>query len=336
MNDQPNTIWTMSTTPPAADGPGRTDKDIADWRDLTIRVAFLAQTHNWSKAEVARRSGMADGTLNQWFSGLYKGRIDTQNVKIRQWLDSVEEMATLAAGIPNSPEYIETKTAWEITQTLLYAQTMPEMAVITLSAGMGKTQSCRAYCNRTPHAYLVTMSPHTKTVHGMLVEIAAALGVTQHNPAKLHRAIGERLQRNGRKTLLIVDEAQNLVDQAVDQLRSFLDINECGIALVGNDEIYDRFKNRSDGPSYAQIKRRFGKRLRRTHPYPEDIGALIDAWGITDDGARRLLTGIGNKPGALGQIDKTLKLAAMAASGEQAAISEQHIRAAWKNRAVED
>ena len=49
-----------------------------------------------------------------------------------------------------------------------------------------------------------------------------------------------------------------------------------------------------------------------------------------------MLTGIGNKPGALGQIDKTLKLAGLLAAGDGGAITEKHIRAAWTNRAVED
>ncbi len=336
MSEPQNAIWSLPSAVPSTDGLGRSADDVLAWRELTSRVAALATTHNWTKAEVSRRSGVPDGTLNQWFSGLYKGRLDNINTRVRQWLDNVEEMDALAVNIPSSPAYFQTRTSREITEALLFAQMMPELSVITIAAGMGKTETCRHFRDSRPHVFLATMTPNTKTVHGMLVELAEQLGVMQHNPAKLHRAIGERLQRNGRKTLLIIDEAQNLVDAAIDQVRNLLDINECGIALVGNDEIYDRFKKRSDGPSYAQIKRRFGKRLRRTHPYPEDIAAQLDAWGITDEGSRRILTGIGNKPGALGQIDKTLKLAGMTAAREGGIITEKHIRAAWSNRAVED
>ena len=336
MNEQANTIWSLPTAVPEAGGPGRGADDIAVWRDLAARVAALARAKGWTKAEVSRRSGVPDGTLNQWFSGLYKGRIDTTNGKILAWLYQVEEMDALAAGIPTSPGHIEMRISGEVAQTLLFAQQIPEMVVVTLGAGMGKTFACRQYCATRPHAFLVTMSPKTASVHGMLGEIAEKLGVSQQNPARLHRAIGDRLQRNGRKTLLVIDEAQNLFDAAVDQLRSLLDINECGIALVGTDEIYNRFfRQEKQGPSYAQIKRRIGKRLRRLQPYPEDITALIDAWGVTDEGARRLLTGIGNKPGALGQIDKTMKLAGFTASGLGETIGEKHIRAAWKNRDVE-
>ncbi len=329
--------WTLATAIPDNVGKaGCSDQDVADWQSLTAKVAAIAQTFGWSKAEVSRRAGMPDGTFSQWFSGKYSGRLDAQNKRIEQWLAQVEEMESLGRGIPTSPAFVETRTAKEIFETLAYAQMLPEMVVITFGAGMGKTTVCKHFAAVRPHVYHVTMSPNTKTTHGMLVEIGMALGIAQPNPAKIHRSIGERLQRNGRKTLLIVDEAQNLKDDAIDQLRNFLDVNECGIALVGNDEIYGRFTARQDGPSYAQIKRRIGKRLKRAHPYPEDITALIDAWEITDPAARNLLIGIGNKPGALGQIDKTLKLAGLLAAGKGTVISEKLIRAAWQNRSVED
>lgn len=339
MNDtaSTNTAWALPVSDPENIGkPGRSEQDVADWRILIGKVASVAQINGWSKAEVARRSGVPDGTFSGWFSGKYSGRLDEQNRRIQQWLDQVQEMERLGSGIPSSPDFVETRTAREIFETLVYAQMMPEMVVITFAAGMGKTFTCRYFAAVRPHVYLVTMSPHTRTTHGMLVEIATALGINQPNPAKIHRAIGERLQRNGRKTLLIVDEAQNLKDDAIDQLRNFLDINECGIALVGNEEIYGRFAARVDGPSYAQIKRRIGKRLKRSHPHPEDITALIDAWGVTDPVSRKVLVGIGNKHGALGQIDKTLKLAGLLAAGRGGVLTEKDIREAWSNRRVED
>lgn len=60
---------------------------------------------------------------------------------------------------------------------------------------------------------------------------------------------------------------------------------------------------------------------------------------MEEEAARKFLTGIGHKPGALGQIDKTMKLAGMLAAGDAnggSAIAERHIRKAWTNRGVED
>jgi len=334
MNDAAETSWAAPDQAPEA-RPGRSDEDIASWEALTERVARVAGQHGWSKAEVARRSGMPEGTFSQWYSGKYAGRLDAQNAKMSAWLEAVDEMQSVAATIPEPPGFVVTRSGRDVIETLTFAQMMPDFVVITLAAGMGKTAACRHYVRSRPNAFLVTMSPHTKTVHGMLVELSAALDIMQHNPAKLSRAIGQRLRRTGSGSLLIVDEAQNLKDDAVDQLRHLVDIYECGVALVGNEEIYSRFQRSDDGPSYAQIRRRIGKRLRRRKPRPEDIAAILDAWKIEDPGARKFLTGIGNKPGALGQIDKTLRLGFMLAAGAGQPLNVDHLKAAWSNRDVE-
>jgi len=329
--------WSRSNTEPDISGhrPGRSEADRDLWRILSTKVEELGSKHGWSKSEVSRRIGMPDGTFNQWFSGKYDGRLDAQNEKVERWIASVEEMAGLAATVPTSPGFIHTKSASVIIDALLFAQMMPDFVTITAAAGTGKTCACRQFSTTRSNVFMVTMSPHTKTVHGMLVELATALDITQHNPAKLVRAVGRRLENSGGGSLLIVDEAQNLIDSAVDQLRHFVDIYSCGVALVGNEEIYSRFSRNTDGPSYAQIKRRIGKRVRLAKPRAEDINALLDAWSITDPETRRVLTGIGMKDGALGQIDKTIKLASMTAAGSGQPIDSTAIREAWANRDVE-
>lgn len=338
MNDQPNTIWGPPAQEPdiAGNRAGRSEQDLKDWKELTARTAEIAAGNMWSKAEVARRAGMPDGSFSQWYSGNYAGRLDGQNLKMRQWLETVASAAALSLVIPTAPAFVMTRTAVEIIRTLEMAQVAPDMVIITLAAGMGKTHTCRHFCGTRPHAFRVTMRPQTKTCHAMLVELGRALGVMENNPAKLDSAIGARLQRNGRQTLLIVDEAQNIEDRAVDQLRYFLDEYGCGIALTGNTSVYGRFKDRAGGPDYAQIKTRTGKRLHRHQPYAEDITALIDAWGVEDGEQRKLLSGIGRKPGHLRQIDKTMRLAWLLAAGASAPLSAEHIAQAYQNREWED
>jgi len=347
MNEMVGTSHIKSTTPvwerplvgPDASLANRTKADIDEWWGLLDRVIELGTTQGWTKAEVARRIGMADGTFSQWFSGKYTGRLDSTNRQVSQWLDAIEETAGLTASIPTSPPFLQTVAAKEVIETLHWAQITGDMVIITLEAGMGKTEACSQFLKTRPHVFMVTMSPQTKTVHGMLVDLATELDVMVHNPAKLTRAIGKRLERSGGGTLLIVDEAQNLTDDAVNQLRHFVDINRCGVALVGNTEIYARFKggrdDKRDGPSYAQIKRRIGKRLLRKKPLIEDLRLFISAWGVSDPDAVQFLIGVGSKGGALGQIDKTMKLAMMSAAGSNEPVSLKHIQAAWKNRDVE-
>ncbi|QPC44603.1 AAA family ATPase [Kaustia mangrovi] len=316
--------------------PDIAEEDRKAWTELTGRMAAVAARYGWSKSEVARRSGIATGTLSQWYDGNYAGSFANVSIKVSRWLESVAEVAATAARIPRAPGYVATPTSRELSDMLLYAQTLGEMAVVTLGAGMGKTMTARHYVETRPHAFLVTMRPTTSSVHGMLVELSQALDVNERNPGRLDRALGEKLRRNGRETLLIVDEAQHLSDQAVNELRYFLDEYGCGIALLGNEELYGRFGGHKAVPAYAQIHRRIGKRLRRLQPLDDDVGALIAAWGIADETVTKLARALGRKPGALSQISKTLQLAGMYAAGEERAVTAADVKAAWADRGGEE
>lgn len=311
-------------------------KVYAEYLDLRDELKAIAQKQNWSRNEVARLSGIPIGTLSQWFSGKYSGRYDRINERVRKYLAALGEMSEIARTLPAGPGYIETRTAREIVETFTYAQMMPGMAIVTIAAGNGKTTAAKHYIETRPHAYLATMSPATRKVHGMLTEIADCLGISTLSASRLHRAIGKRLGQHPR-SLLILDEAQNLSDEAVDQARAFLDQFSCGVVLMGNEEIYTRFDAKTDGPSYAQIRRRIGKKMWRRTPYAEDIKALIDGWGVDDAAARKFLVGIGQKHGALGSINETMKLASILAAGAgEKDVTERFIRAAWENRGLED
>lgn len=334
MTGGPN--WDRPVNPPVLTD-NRSEEDITLWWQLVDRVIDIARSAAWTKAEVGRRIGMADGTFSQWFSGKYSGRLDSTNRAVQQWLSAIEENASIAGTIPQSPPFMKMRGAAEILDTLMWAQLCPDFVMITLGAGMGKTQTCKHFERSRHHVYRATVSENTRTVHGMLTEIAEALDVREHNPARLARAIGNKIRRTGDGTLLIVDEGQHLNDEAINQLRHFVDEYDCGVAVVGNSEIYTRFsKDKKKSRSYNQLKSRVGKNLQREEPYAEDLVAYVKAWGIEDQDCAKFLIGIGKKGGAFRQIDKTMKLATMYANGQDQNVGLIHITQAWKNRDVED
>ncbi|PPE80604.1 hypothetical protein C3941_09255 [Kaistia algarum] len=294
-------------------------------------------TQNLTRSDVARGSTIPLPTLTQWIDGTYAGSYINTTERVRRYLLTMEgaRQQVLALTALKAPGFVETPSSRELIDTLAYAQSSPELIVATMAAGMGKTTTCREYASGRSAVFVVTMRPTTSGVHAMLQELAQALEVPERNPARLDRSIGERLKRNGRHTLLIVDEAQNLADKSVDQLRYFLDLYGCGIALVGNEEVYTRFGKPEPRAGYGQIHRRVGKRMQRMAPLDGDIAALLDAWEVEDGECRRLLAAIGRKPGTLGQIDKTLRLAAMIAAGGGTPVVADHIRSAWRNRSGE-
>jgi len=307
------------------DDVGKTRQDV---NAMMLRLGI-------SRAELAKRADIPASTVSQWLDGKYAGRDDKIAERMRKWLLSEteyeEQLQPQTAGLVE-PSYIETPTSAQVTKVLTYAQAMPEMVLVTLGSGMGKSYTAKNFARTRPNVCMVTMRPKTDNVHTMLAEIGKTLGISDRNPAGIDRSIGAKLQRNGRKTLLIVDEAQQLVDRAVDQLRWFLDEYGCGIALLGNEEVYSRYGVGTPKEGYGQIHRRIGLRIRELTPRPEDIAAYIAAWGITAPDQVAVLTRIGRKPGALGQVEKTIKLASILAAGEGRPITRGDLLAAWQNR----
>lgn len=337
MSTDINTSWPLpDMTRPFDNGPGRGEADFETWKTLVSKTNAIAVRNGWNKAETSRQIGLASATFHGWYEGTYKGRFDTTNEKVAAWLAAHDERAALAATIPASPPFVNTAIAGEIMDVLRAAQVMPALVMATAGAGMGKSTTARTYCETQPHTYLVTISPHTRTVHAMLMEIARTVGVRQRDTSGLVYAIGDRIRRKGAGTLLIVDEAQNLVDDAVNQLRHFVDVYECGVAIIGNTETYSRFTPTTvNGPRYPQLRSRFFKRLRRDVSSRSDLALFIKACGITAEDQVQFLTGVGLKPGALRQVDMTVKLAKMKALGEGHELTLADLKAAWENRDVE-
>ncbi|MEM1370602.1 MAG: AAA family ATPase [Pseudomonadota bacterium] len=321
--------------PSSDETSGRTEYDVNRWHKLTAQLSDLAARQGFSQAQVYKKIGMPSSTFSQWYHGKYSGRLSEMNRKVAVWLESMEEQGALLKSVVPTPGYVQTKTSREIENTLTYAHTTAKAVVVTTSAGMGKTMTFERFRDTRPHVYLVTASPYTKTVFGILNEITAVLGIREHDASKRARAIGEFLSRHQSPTLLIVDEAQNLSDQAVDQIRHFKDVYKVGIAYGGNTEIYSRFHRSKDGPSYDQIKSRISKRLKRERPYAEDIETLLDAYEVSDTEARLYLKGIAFKGGALRSMCETLELAFLMASGGGDTMQRKHVEAAWRDRDME-
>lgn len=316
---------------------GRTPDDLLRRNELVVEVDRVMAQRGWSKAEVSRRMDVGHGTFSQWHTDTYKGRYDTINAKVAAWLEKLDSRDEVAASVPVGPSYLPLDFSVSVERMLSVAQVMGTMVMVTADAGLGKTTTARRYVATNANSFIVTISPQTGKVNNMLVEIAARIGVEESSPTKLVRAIARRLRRQGDGTLLVIDEAQRLCDDAIDQLRYFTDDEDCrcGIALIGNTATYARFSQWGKGDKYSQLHRRIFKRMRVDRPKPGDLAAFIEAWGITDAKQIEFLTGVGMKPGALGQVDMTIKLARMVAQGAGRDLTLADLKAAWSNRDVE-
>lgn len=301
-------------------------------RDLRDDVrAILALRDGPSQSAAAREIGISASVLNQWLKGTYPGDNDGVEIKIGQWVEAFHARRAREKMLPKAPGWIPMPTSERVLATLSYAQFAEDIVVIYGSAGVSKTETCLYYAHHNPNVWLATMTKATASVVPALEEIADAmdLGLSYSGAARLQRAIIKRIR--GTFGLLIVDEAQHLNIQALDEIRALHDATGVGIALVGNEEVYASMTGGNRAAYLDRLYSRVGKKLHLRRATQGDVDALIKAWGMKERECIEYCRAIAAKPGGLRGLTKTLRLASMFAVGARRELCCQDIRAAWKD-----
>lgn len=282
---------------------------------------------SWSTLE--RLTGVDASTLSRFAGGKYTGDNAKVAAKVLAYRERLRVQAELAADAPMVPDYFQTPTSQKITELLRWGQAGKIVLIVT-GPGLGKTVTARRFADGDPNAWLATMAPSTAGVATMCLEVAAAIGLGElkGSPQQLSRQIRNHVV--GKKGLLIVDEAQELNDKAINEIRGWHDRTGVGIALLGNEKVVGQLDARKS--ALAQILSRFSIRHEQSEPLPGDLDALFEAWGITDRYQRDFLTKIGARLGALREVTHTIEIALLAAPDGR--LTLDLLRAAAKQRNV--
>lgn len=281
--------------------------------------------------EIGKLSDLAAPTLSLFASDKYKGDNEKIAAKLLAYRDRLAVQAEIGADAPMVPAWYETETSKRLTSLLRWAQSGKIVMIVT-APGIGKTKTAERMTERDPNVWLATMSPSTAGVATMASEVASVIGLgdIKGSPQQLSRQIRAHVQ--GKNGLLIIDEAQELTDKAINEIRGWHDRTKVGVALLGNEKVVGQLDSRKS--ALAQISSRFSIRHVQVQPLDGDMGALLDAWGIKDEQQRAFLARIGAMPGALREVTQTLEVALMGAFGAEQQLSIGHLRAAAKQRNV--
>lgn len=270
-----------------------------DMDEGAVRAEFLTvlETDGRALTAIATEVGIAYATLAAWRNDKYAGRNERVAAAVRAWLTRRVARTRAATVLPANPGFVMTRTASEIIDVLEAAQSLGRMAVVVGAPGTGKTMAFRQYRRTYPQVvWIATMQPCHTTSSAVLREIAVTLGLPQeHAAADISRSITRRLTDT--QGLLIIDEAQHLPPQALDQVRSIHDVAEIGVVLGGNAGLMTKLGAIQRIPDLAQIFSRIALRYDRKRVLKADATALLDAWGIQNEAARTELLGIAMKPG---------------------------------------
>lgn len=300
--------------------------DSVDHDALRAQARAVMDAASLTAAAAAKDAGVSYSTYHAWLSGSYAGNNDKVAAQVAKWIAARAVRTQTRSLVPVRPAFCWTATARRIVPMLQYAQALGDISVLVGGAGVGKTTALRHYQGVTPNVWLSTSSPIARTVGGTLVELAAALGIVGYKRAALARVITERMAGSG--GLLIVDEAQHLDAQALEQLRSLHDTAKIGLVLCGNQTILSRVDGGRQA-EFAQLFSRVGMRVVLPKASADDVKVMLDQWGVADPDQVKFCTAIAGKPGALRGLDKCLMLAGMLAAGEGRERSIDDLRAAW-------
>lgn len=303
-----------------------------DSDDLRRRVSVEAEEYGLTQKQIVKESGVSPSgstsAFNQWLKGRYAGDNASLEAKLWRWLEARRERRMSAASMPEPPEWVDTPTSKKVCAALSYAQMAGVMAAIYGGAGVGKTKSCEHYAAKTPNVWHVELAADAGGPSECLREICLVMGITPSgNASALRREIVARAK--GSNGLLIIDEAQFMKPRTLEIMRGIWRQGGIGVALVGNETVYIQLSGGRRAAEFAQLFSRISKRQRLNRPMSGDVNSLLDAWGISGQEERKLLTEIAGKPGLLRGMTETLRLASMFAGGKK--VKSEHIRAAWRD-----
>jgi hypothetical protein len=291
-----------------------------DWLlDYKQREASALGEYSWR--ELGNLIGLSASTLTAFCNGTYAGSETNVAAAIDKFRKTVRSRESRAAALPSEPGYFVTPTSERIT-TLLATAHLGHITVGATSPGTGKTITARHYQARHSNVWLATMNQSTRTLNQMIQEVAYGIGMTapQHT-ALASRAVKHRVA--GREGLIIIDEANVLSLEAIEEIRSWWDATKVGICLLGNEELLQRIQSGPRSDSYARLN----GRLQDTHwqyaPEAGDVEAFCDHWSIADRDMRDFLTTVALRPasGGLRECGMIIRGASILAMGEKRTIT---------------
>lgn len=285
--------------------------------------------------QLAKECDIPAGTLQPFCKGNYGARGDNIARKLFLFRQAVDSRIQRQQSIPSDPGFFETETSIRL-RTLLQVAHMGRITVGATGPGTGKTITVRDYMDRAQPVWIATMRPSTRSLTSMIMEVHKALGLEPRHQqtAAASRIVADRVR--GRGGLLVIDEANHLEVDSVEEIRSWHDETGVGICFLGNEELLRRIETGRQRDSFARLNRRIAMRHVQRLPLREDVQAFCDAWGLVEPGIRKYLEKFALTPGAggLGECKQLVEQASMIASSEERGLTLADLRDAQQERAT--
>ncbi|HEG2039334.1 TPA: AAA family ATPase [Escherichia coli] len=294
--------------------------------DIRAGLRTLVENEETTFKQIALESGLSTGTISSFINDKYNGDNKRVSQILQRWLEKYHAVAEL----PEPPRFVETQTVKQIWTSMRFASLTESIAVVCGNPGVGKTEAAREYRRTNNNVWMITITPSCASVLECLTELAFELGMNDAPRRKgpLSRALRRRLE--GTQGLVIIDEADHLGAEVLEELRLLQESTRTGLVLMGNHRVYSNMTGGNRTVEFARLFSRIAKRTAINKTKKADVKAIADAWQINGENELELLQQIAQKPGALRILNHSLRLAAMTAHGKGERVNEDYLRQAFR------
>ncbi len=288
--------------------------------DLRGQVREEIRRAGFTQTAAAAKIGFSGATLGRWLANKYGADAAQVEDAVRKWLMMRKEQMHQRV---RTTRFIETPTAREITKRLTHAQNYGDLVIVHGQPGASKTITSENFVETHVNVWLATISPATSGLRSALLDICEAIGVPGDGPTRsLFVAICREVK--GKDGLLIIDEAQHLDFDALEQIRAIYDRTKVGVALVGNDGLFMQMSTGHKADKLSRLHSRLGGKVCIGKPTRADVDAILDDWKLSG-ACRKKLHELSSRPGALRTVGKLLNRAAEFADDAGAAMCCEHL-----------
>ncbi|ELL4714266.1 AAA family ATPase [Escherichia coli] len=294
--------------------------------DIRAGLRTLVENEETTFKQIALESGLSTGTISSFINDKYNGDNERVSQILQRWLEKYHAVAEL----PEPPRFVETQTVKQIWTSMRFASLTESIAVVCGNPGVGKTEAAREYRRTNNNVWMITITPSCASVLECLTELAFELGMNDAPRRKgpLSRALRRRLE--GTQGLVIIDEADHLGAEVLEELRLLQESTRIGLVLMGNHRVYSNMTGGNRTVEFARLFSRIAKRTAINKTKKADVKAIADAWQINGEKELELLQQIAQKPGALRILNHSLRLAAMTAHGKGERVNEDYLCQAFR------
>ncbi|HZZ89447.1 MAG TPA: AAA family ATPase [Caulobacteraceae bacterium] len=297
---------------------------------LRSSVRELMSAYGLTQAAVSRESTVPAATLSQFLSVSYAGDNNAIAKRLSQWLNARLQEQQVNALAPPAPTFTQTKTADSVLSVLRAAQTLGDMGLVMGEPGVGKTAAALQYAKTNPRVAMATGAPAIASAAAILRVLLEAMKKTPRGRGYASKFELTTLARQVFEAgwLIVIDEAQHLQMEALEELRAIHDETGAGIVLIGNASVLSRIQGNQRNPAFAQLYSRIGVRVILPKTPPADVDAVLATMGIEQPEVLQVAYAIAGKDN-LRQVVKAARRAQMVARQNREDLSREHLRLAY-------